>query len=107
MPKTRKNVMWIDCAKFLAILGVLADHGKGILYEGETIQYISFFSVSVFFSVPKNTKISPPYRRHSWKMRTIYTQNQTFFAMPPFREFSCTGFLSIDLFAFLEYNYFG
>ncbi len=49
MPKTRKNVMWIDCAKFLAILGVLADHGKGILYEGETIQYISFFSVSVFF----------------------------------------------------------
>lgn len=50
MPKTeKKSVVWIDCAKFLAILAVLIDHGKGILYEGETIQYISFFSVSVFF----------------------------------------------------------
>ena len=50
MPKTeKKSVVWIDCAKFLAILAVLIDHGKGILYEGETTQYISFFSVSVFF----------------------------------------------------------
>ncbi|HJA92845.1 MAG TPA: acyltransferase [Candidatus Eisenbergiella merdipullorum] len=45
----KKSVIWIDCAKFLAILAVLVDHGKGILYEGETIQYISFFSVAVFF----------------------------------------------------------
>lgn len=45
----KKSILWIDCAKFLAILAVLIDHGKGILYEGETIQYISFFSVSVFF----------------------------------------------------------
>ncbi len=54
MPKTeKKSVVWIDCAKFLAILAVLIDHGKGILYEGETIQYISFFSVSVFFFCPE------------------------------------------------------
>ena len=45
----KRNVVWIDCAKFLAILGVLVDHGKGILYEGESIQYLSFFSVSAFF----------------------------------------------------------
>ena len=45
----KRSIVWIDCAKFLAILAVLIDHGKGILYEGETIQYISFFSVSVFF----------------------------------------------------------
>ncbi len=44
-----RNTVWIDCAKLLAILGVLIDHCKGILYEGETVQYLSFFSVSVFF----------------------------------------------------------
>lgn len=50
MSKTEKrNVVWIDCAKFLAILAVLIDHTKGILYEGETVQYIFFYSVAVFF----------------------------------------------------------
>ena len=55
MAEARKNVVWIDCAKFLAILAVLADHTKGILYEGETIQYLSFFSVSVFFFLAGET----------------------------------------------------
>ena len=55
MREARKNVVWIDCAKFLAILAVLADHTKGILYEGETIQYLSFFSVSVFFFLAGET----------------------------------------------------
>lgn len=45
----KENIMWIDCAKALAIFAVLADHVKGILYQNETIQYISFYSVAVFF----------------------------------------------------------
>ncbi len=50
------------------------------------------------------------YRRNGGffpKKHSIRVQKQTFFARLPFREFSCTGLLSIDLFAFLEYNYFG
>ena len=48
------------------------------------------------------------YRRNGGffpKKHSICVQKQTFFARLPFREFSCTGLLSIDLFAFLEYNY--
>ena len=38
MPKTeKKSAVWIDCAKFLAILAVLIDHGKS-----QQIQRISF-----------------------------------------------------------------
>ncbi len=49
MPKTEKrNIVWIDCAKFLAIAAVVTDHSKGILYEGEALQYAAFFSVSAF-----------------------------------------------------------
>lgn len=47
--KKNRHFLWINCAKFLAILGVVVDHCKGILYQGETLQYISFFSVTVFF----------------------------------------------------------
>ncbi len=49
MPKTEKrNILWIDCAKFLAIVAVVVDHSKGILYEGEAVQYAAFFSVAAF-----------------------------------------------------------
>ncbi len=44
----KQQIGWINCAKFFAILAVLVDHVKGILYEDETIQYIFFYSVTVF-----------------------------------------------------------
>lgn len=49
MKKTEDGkVLWINCAKFLAICAVLMDHMKGIVYQSENLQYISFFSVSAF-----------------------------------------------------------
>ena len=48
MIQGKKQIGWINCAKFFAILAVLVDHVKGILYEDETIQYIFFYSVTVF-----------------------------------------------------------
>ena len=44
--------IWHPCSQmkdYEELPPIVIDHGKGILYEGETIQYISFFSVSVFF----------------------------------------------------------
>lgn len=39
---------WIDIAKTIAIIGVLTDHLKGTLYSTNSIQRISFFSVTLF-----------------------------------------------------------
>lgn len=45
-----KNVrsLWIDFAKYIAIIAVVTDHTYGFLYENQTIAYASFFSVSLF-----------------------------------------------------------
>ncbi len=39
---------WIDIAKAIAIIGVLTDHLKGTIYPNDSIQRISFFSVTLF-----------------------------------------------------------
>lgn len=39
---------WIDCLKVIAILAVLVDHTKGILYTNEMIRFASYYSVSLF-----------------------------------------------------------
>ena len=44
----KQQIGWINCAKFFAILAVVIDHVKGILYEDEAVQYIFFYSVTVF-----------------------------------------------------------
>lgn len=48
MDTLKRPVNWIDCTKVLAILAVIIDHLKGIIYENITIREISYFSVSVF-----------------------------------------------------------
>ena len=44
----KSRVYWVDFAKFMAILGVMTDHCRGILYTSDSVQYLSFYSVSVF-----------------------------------------------------------
>ncbi len=46
-----KRECWIDIAKCAAILAVLTDHVRGILYANGNIQIASFFSVSLFILV--------------------------------------------------------
>ena len=43
-----KRIVWIDCAKFIAILVVVIDHSYRILYENNAISLFSFFSVNLF-----------------------------------------------------------
>lgn len=49
MENERKGrIKWIDCAKTIAILGVLVDHSFSYLYQSTIIAYCSYFSVSLF-----------------------------------------------------------
>lgn len=42
------RVLWIDFAKLIAIIAVMTDHTKSVLYTNNNIRICSFFSVSVF-----------------------------------------------------------
>lgn len=44
----KKRIYWIDFAKFIAIIAVMIDHTKGILYTNSKIVYFSYYSVSLF-----------------------------------------------------------
>lgn len=46
-----KQITWINCAKFMAILAVMIDHSNNILYGDDRIQKISFYSVSLFIII--------------------------------------------------------
>ena len=43
-----KRVVWIDFAKFAAIIAVMVDHSWNILYDESFISFLSFYSVSLF-----------------------------------------------------------
>lgn len=44
----KKRLYWLDMVKVIAILAVIVDHTCGILYNNSNIQYLSFYSVSLF-----------------------------------------------------------
>ena len=44
----KKQVVWINCAKLIAILAVMTDHVYSILAPGASFQYVTWFSVSLF-----------------------------------------------------------
>ena len=44
----KSRVLWIDCAKAMAIIAVLLDHSNGIFYTNSWIATSSYFSVSLF-----------------------------------------------------------
>lgn len=44
----RERVYWIDIAKAFAILGVLIDHTRNVLYTDVRIAFLSYFSVGLF-----------------------------------------------------------
>ena len=48
--KTNRT-LWVDVAKFMAIIAVLIDHTIGTLYVNGYVEFISFFSVSLFILV--------------------------------------------------------
>lgn len=44
----KKQIAWLNGAKFIAILAVMIDHTYGVLYTKADIAYASYFSVSLF-----------------------------------------------------------
>lgn len=79
MQKTEKGkVVWIDCARFLAIVAVLIDHTKGILYASEAVQHVFFFSVTVFFFLAGMTSFYSLQKRREeetvvgWVVRRLF-----------------------------------
>lgn len=44
----KSRVLWIDCAKTMAIIAVLLDHSNGVFYTSSWVATSSYFSVSVF-----------------------------------------------------------
>lgn len=48
MNEEKKQIEWINGAKFVAILAVLVDHTYGILYNNPDIAKATYFSVALF-----------------------------------------------------------
>lgn len=48
MAENKRQIAWINGAKFIAILAVLVDHTYKILYTNKDIAYASYFSVELF-----------------------------------------------------------
>ena len=51
MTTEKKDITWINIAKFIAILAVLTDHSEMILYDNPSIAIATYFSVTVFVFV--------------------------------------------------------
>lgn len=51
MMEKSKEVKWINCAKFVAVLAVITDHTYGVLYTNYNIALASYFSVSLFIII--------------------------------------------------------
>lgn len=46
--RKKERIKWIDCAKAVAIVGVVIDHCNGVLYKSPLIAQASYFAVSLF-----------------------------------------------------------
>lgn len=46
--KSIGRIKWVDCAKAMAIMGVIIDHNNGLLYTNQAIARASYFAVGVF-----------------------------------------------------------
>lgn len=43
-----KRINWIDCAKLIAMIGVILRHGQGMIYESTVLKYTSYYAVPLF-----------------------------------------------------------
>ena len=41
-----QKIIWINCAKFIAVLAVVLDHAKDIIYRNDNIKTSTFFYVT-------------------------------------------------------------
>ncbi|MBQ7867086.1 MAG: acyltransferase [Clostridia bacterium] len=62
-----KQLKWLNCAKFIAILTVMIDHTYMTLYDSKPILYASFVSVSLFILISGMTSyLSNSHHEENW-----------------------------------------
>ena len=66
--KQHKRVVWVDLAKALAIIGVMVDHTRGILYNDRGMKRASFFSVGLFLIVMGVTSAWSLLKGKNWNL---------------------------------------
>lgn len=69
-----KELKWINCAKFIAILYVLTDHTYNTLYDNKKILVISFCSVSLFILLSGITTYISNFRSESRLKYSLWKQ---------------------------------
>ena len=64
-----KQIVWLNCSKFVAILAVMLDHTNKILYQSSDIAYASYFSVELFVILSGMTSYLSDLRheKESWR----------------------------------------
>lgn len=71
-PSAIKKTDWINCAKFLAILAVIIDHTKRILYVNDDISFASYYSVSLFIIISGYLSFASNSRHNRSYIQTIF-----------------------------------
>lgn len=63
---SNREVVWLNCAKFVAIFAVMIDHTNGILYTNQEVAWASYFSVSLFILISGITSYKTRMRYMKW-----------------------------------------
>lgn len=71
-PSGAQKTDWINCAKFVAMLAVLVDHSRGLLYTNTDISNASYYSVSLFIIISGYLSFLSNSRHNRTYLQTIY-----------------------------------
>ena len=63
----KKQIKWLNCAKCFAILAVIIDHTRGVLYTNPKIGVAAYFSVSLFILIAGMTSYMSNLRHNGSK----------------------------------------
>ena len=101
----KKEVKWVNCAKCVAILAVIIDHTKGVLYTNDNISYLSFFSVSLFIVISgMMSYLSNDRRKDEWGKSFIHAIHNILpaYLLATFvYQIIATGYF--DFFSYIQY----
>ena len=67
-----KQLNWLNCTKFIAMLAVITDHVNGVCYTNTKIQYFSYFSVSLFILIAGYLSFNSIGRNHFSYFKTVF-----------------------------------
>ena len=68
----KNRILWIDAAKFAAMLAVIIDHTNEVLYANTKIAHLSYFNVSVFILMMGYTSYLSMSQKHFTLSKKIW-----------------------------------